>query len=477
MVRSLHQRLLNVSSIPGYELILECYHPSAKISTPYLSCRYAGTRHPADCDNDQGGDDTSTRTTPHHQHRRPRDGDTGLSHVCRLYASFRPVVTEENRRRRFRMVWPVSVSGGPPAGFDSEDEVATQDLQLDDGELFSQLCTVLNLVTQGKAPGTFVTHYNMSEHVVRVFRRWLDEMSAAAKSDEAAWDPARKVPLASSRMLWVDAANTIGLRFHVSPGLAERMPLLSGPGEDPAVSYTLTYEGWSRLLLNGVFPPLTTILTFFACNFACRTFGPLDKSAAGCRGSQEQRDGTFAKLHHPLLRDSVKDFCKRARLYAFLTKHLLFLFLAAGWSRTGSKGCNLVPWLQLPSSSRYMNHSGGRHANNTCISCVAAKEQTEVPVSLVMARSDLSSVACESGFLPMLNQHRPMSGAVCLGVVCPGEGLEVRKSNYTVVWGVVSFSLWSLAGRAMQCRSIDSSPSRVACIRKKLTDDQPRYSA
>ncbi|KAJ6789173.1 hypothetical protein PWT90_03297 [Aphanocladium album] len=238
-VHSLHQQLITVSSIPGYELILECYHPSLKISTPYLSCRYLGPRHPTDCDGD--AHDAATAAVA------PADCPALLGHVCQLYASFRPVVTEENRLRRFRMVWPVSVSGGPPAGFDSADEIATQDLHLDDGERFSQLCTALNLVTLGRSAGVFVSHYNMSEHVVRVFRRWLDEM-AAAVNDGLPWDAAAKVPLASKRILWVDASRTIGLRFHVSLGPAERMPLLSGTDDDPAVSYTLTYEGLDRFL-------------------------------------------------------------------------------------------------------------------------------------------------------------------------------------------------------------------------------------
>ncbi len=250
-VHTLHQRLLAISSIPGHELILECYHPSLKISTPYLSCRYLGTRHPTDCDAAAAAATAAAQ----------QDGPS-LGHVCQLYASFRPVVTEENRRRRFRMVWPVSVRGGPPAGFDSADEVATQDLHLDDGELFSQLCTAINLVTSGRRDGLFVTHYNMSEHVVRVFRRWLDDMAASSSSssDGQSWNAASKVSLASDRILWVDAAKTIGLCFHVSLGPAERMPLLSGSDDYPDVSYTLAYEGLSFFFLDASWEiPLTGV--------------------------------------------------------------------------------------------------------------------------------------------------------------------------------------------------------------------------
>ncbi|KAK3190897.1 hypothetical protein K4F52_003214 [Lecanicillium sp. MT-2017a] len=156
-----------------------------------------------------------------------------------MFSSFRPVVTEENRRRRFRMIWPVSVSGAT-LDFENEDETATQDMFLDEGELFSQLCVAINLVREGKKKGMFVSHHNLSESFVRVFRRWLEEMASTASDAQGdKWDA---IPLESTQILWVDPAKTIGLRFRVSLGPAERMPLLSGPGEDAAVSYTLTYE-------------------------------------------------------------------------------------------------------------------------------------------------------------------------------------------------------------------------------------------
>ncbi|KAM3508079.1 hypothetical protein MY10362_001425 [Beauveria mimosiformis] len=246
-VHSLQRRLLAISSHPGHhEVILECYHPSLKISTPYLSCRPLGTRHPTDCAaaaaatrQQQQGEEEEEEEEAEEKEAAP---PPSLGHVCQLYASFLPVVTEENRRRRNRnMAWPVSVRDGPPG---AADEVATQELPFDDGALFSQLCVALNLVTpHGRHRGVFVSHYNMSEHVVRVFRRWLEQGMAGDDGERFPWDPTTPPPpLASSRILWVDAARTIGLRFRVSLGPAERMPLLSGTDEDPAVSYTLTYQ-------------------------------------------------------------------------------------------------------------------------------------------------------------------------------------------------------------------------------------------
>ncbi|OAA42450.1 Cyclin-like F-box [Beauveria brongniartii RCEF 3172] len=250
-VHTLQRRLLAISSHPGHhEVILECYHPSLKISTPYLSCRPLGTRHPNDCAAAAAAA-AATRQQQQGEEQEQEQEEAApppsLGHVCQLYASFLPVVTEENRRRRFRnMAWPVSVRDGPPVG---ADEMATQELPFDDGALFSQLCVALNLVTpHGRHRGVFVSHYNMSEHVVRVFRRWLEQGMAGDDGERAPWDPTAPPPppppppLASSRILWVDEAQTIGLRFRVSLGPAERMPLLSGTDEEPAVSYTLTYQ-------------------------------------------------------------------------------------------------------------------------------------------------------------------------------------------------------------------------------------------
>ncbi|XWW93934.1 hypothetical protein V2A60_001873 [Cordyceps javanica] len=241
-VHTLHKRLVAISAIPGYELILECYHPTLKLSTPYLSCRYLRTRHPADCD---AAAAAAGHATPPPAAQGDDDFPDLLGHVCQLYASFRPVVTEENRRRPFRTIWPGAVAAAAPQGFDSEDEVATQDLHLDGGVRFSQLCAAVNLVTLARQADAFVTHHNISEHVVRVFRRWLDDMAAESSGgggDPRSWEATAKIPLASNRILWLDTAKTIGLRFHVSLGPAERMPLLSGPDDDPSVSYTLTYQ-------------------------------------------------------------------------------------------------------------------------------------------------------------------------------------------------------------------------------------------
>lgn len=205
--RILHRRLLNISSLPQNDLILECYRPSAKISTPYLMCRYL-----------------------HSMTRGSEIGANGqppvLSDLGRMYSSFKPHVAEENRRRRQRLDGEVS-----------DDDTAREDLFLDDGELFTQLCAVTNLVKTGPRAGLFLSHVNISDGVLRIWREWLTEVATPIREVDESLD--------SNKILWVDAAKTVGVRFRVTLGPMERMPVISGPNDQPPIAYKLEYEGES----------------------------------------------------------------------------------------------------------------------------------------------------------------------------------------------------------------------------------------
>lgn len=205
VARLLHRRLLDVASLPQNDLILECYHPSAKISTPYLACHYLGTKT-------RGGDVGAGGSSP------------VLSDLGRLYSSFRPALAEENRRRRTHL------SEDSPV-----DDTATEDVYLDEDKLFSQLCAVTNLVKTGPRPGLFLSHINISDGVLRVFRDWLADAAAGTRGSEQ--DPW------SDRILWVDAGQSVGIRFRVTPGPIEMMPVISGPDDCPPIAYRLQYEG------------------------------------------------------------------------------------------------------------------------------------------------------------------------------------------------------------------------------------------
>ncbi|KAF4513299.1 hypothetical protein G6O67_000588 [Ophiocordyceps sinensis] len=279
-VRVLYRRLVDAVRLPDHELILECYHPSAKISTPYLACRYLGTRA------DGGAID---------------DGEPLLADLFRLYSSFRPVVaaeedgwpldtaTRQRRRRRRRRLQQsqldaegalalpqqlqaghqIEQEGGQEGDDDDDqdkDEMATQDIDLDQGELFSQLCTVTNVVKRSARRGLLSSHANTCHGVVRVWRKWLADMAAASPTchgyDDAGSTKDGNTTIGRDGFLWVDAAKSVGLKFRVVPAaaLAGSSLLLSGPFDDceddePAVSYTLVYQELvvrSSMLLSAV---------------------------------------------------------------------------------------------------------------------------------------------------------------------------------------------------------------------------------
>ncbi|KAI6785233.1 uncharacterized protein J7T54_006875 [Emericellopsis cladophorae] len=192
ITRLLYRRLVNVSSLPSNDLILECYHPSAKITTPYLACRHLGT---------------STRGD------EIRKGDhVEASDLKRMYSSFKPVIAEENRRHRL----------------DGEvvDDTATEMISLDEGSLFSQLCAQINLVKVGPRPGLFTSCVPMSEGVIRTWREWLAQ-EADGRGDG---------------ILWLGTDQGVGLRFRVTHGASDRMPVISGPDDYPPITYRLEYQ-------------------------------------------------------------------------------------------------------------------------------------------------------------------------------------------------------------------------------------------
>lgn len=209
-LRIIHTRLTDAAWLPRHELILECYHPSAKISTPYLHCDYLGT------DGLEG-------------YTEDEDKQLTLSQMHDLYSRFRPVVQEENRRGRVR--YPTA-SGSAQTGGD--DLAASVSVHLDDGEMFSQLCAVTNLVKTGPRRGLFLSHVNVNDGVVRVFRRWL-----AAKTAAGAEGANRTEPI-----LWTDRYKTVGIKFRVQQDNVDvrRQPTLWADDDDPPVAYTLIYE-------------------------------------------------------------------------------------------------------------------------------------------------------------------------------------------------------------------------------------------
>lgn len=199
-IRLIHTRLTNAAFLPEHELILECSHPSAKISTPHLQCNYLGTEGLSGYDEE-------------HQ--------MSFGQFGQLYSRFRPVLQEGNRTSRSRH--PM-LSGGAAEG----DDTATVTVDLDDGELFSQLCTVTSMVKTSSRKGLFLSHVNINGGVVRVFRRWLRQCHNGELKEQ-------------DQILWTDRQKNVGLRFKVRENVGARTAQVD-EDEDLPVSYELEYQ-------------------------------------------------------------------------------------------------------------------------------------------------------------------------------------------------------------------------------------------
>ncbi|KAI1329761.1 hypothetical protein F5Y16DRAFT_397105 [Xylariaceae sp. FL0255] len=228
LVGRLHYyRLVQATVLKEHELILECYHPSNKISTPYLFCKYLATDGLAEA-----------------------GVDTDFEDMNKLYTRFKPFLGDENRRPRARRPTARVIDGADPA---PEDEAPSHDIHLDAGELFSQLCVLTNLVKVGPRRGLFLSIVNVTDGVIRVWREWLRDQ--AARQAAADQQPDEQRSIHDPSILWTDASKNVGLRFRVKVKEEGRnMPVLMMQGDEPPVSYTLEYEELivrtNRLLLS-----------------------------------------------------------------------------------------------------------------------------------------------------------------------------------------------------------------------------------
>lgn len=210
--RLLQRRLLAVASLPDNDLVFECFTPAAKLSTPYLNCEFVGTRI-------RRSSDSGALLFEDVQ-----DAPLDLKSLGRMYSVFRPVASYESRRPRWQHDGPAET-----------DDVPRELVDLDSDQLFEQLCAVTNVVKPGPRPGLFLSHVNISDGVLRLWRNWLaamaDGFSELTQGAEG------------SKILWVNAGQTVGLRMRVKHGPADRMPVISGPDDHPPISYRLEYQG------------------------------------------------------------------------------------------------------------------------------------------------------------------------------------------------------------------------------------------
>ncbi|KAF2125142.1 F-box domain-containing protein [Dothidotthia symphoricarpi CBS 119687] len=247
ILRILHNRLVAAAELNSHSLLLECYHPSAKLTEPPYFCAYRGT------------DGLS-------YYENPYEADTynaaRLGEMRNMYSRFRPYRRElESGGRRVR---PGDVPGSrtfPGTVQDKhEGETVRQTISLEAHELFTQLVAQTNLAKIAARNGMFTSFVEVEEGVLRVWRDWLSKM--AAKSARASLNPqqkafevegkgkqavnetaSEKVDPDDERILWLSLDKNTGIRFNVKERKFIRdTPILVGPDEDIPVAYELEYD-------------------------------------------------------------------------------------------------------------------------------------------------------------------------------------------------------------------------------------------
>ncbi|CAD6593470.1 MAG: hypothetical protein ASARMPRED_007564 [Alectoria sarmentosa] len=219
IIRIVHGRLLRAASLTDRELILECYHPSAQYTEPYLYCDYLAT--------------------PGLSVDQPTKGTT----LGRLYSHFRP--TRKNPETKIYRSHP---AGDVPGSRTSEvanriretveRKNVTQNVSLEAHELFMQLRFLVAVVQTGPHRGFFLSVENLIDKTRRIFRNWLAERAEATKQHNkgASGSVTDELDYGADEVLWVDESKVAGLKVRVEESKGRRgLPILLHKDEDQAV--------------------------------------------------------------------------------------------------------------------------------------------------------------------------------------------------------------------------------------------------
>lgn len=243
--------MVAASELDSHSVLLECFHPSAKLTEPPYFCTYRGTDGLSDY-NVFAEDEKSLASR--------------LGEMRNIYSRFRPYRRELERGGRRVVRPPGDIPGSrtfPGTAQDRfEGETVKQFLSLDGHELFTQLVSQSNLVKIGPRNGLFSCFVDVEEGVVRVWREWLRDMalrkntSTTSMKREAATyvdkgkeavrnDNTDRTDVNDESILWVSPLRNTGIRFNIKERKLKRdAPLLvRADEEEMPVSYDIEYDG------------------------------------------------------------------------------------------------------------------------------------------------------------------------------------------------------------------------------------------
>ncbi|KAI8931252.1 hypothetical protein NX059_011601 [Plenodomus lindquistii] len=246
IIRILHNRLVAASELHDHTLLLECYHPSAKLTEPPYFCAYRGTDDLIQYDEAGSSQCDAGR----------------LGQMYNMYSRFRPHRRDLEAGGRRVLPRPGDIPGSRTFPGTVQDkgngDSVKQTLNLEAHELFTQLVAQTNLVKIGSRTGLFTAFVGVEEGVLRVWREWLRDIAASGQvltnvadqssdvkgkgkaiAEEAAKD---RADMQDPRILWVSPAKNTGLRIITRERKLRRdAPILIRNDEDMPVSYEIEF--------------------------------------------------------------------------------------------------------------------------------------------------------------------------------------------------------------------------------------------
>lgn len=243
ILRILHYRLLLAASLEEYKLMLECFHPSSRLTDPHVFCTYLGTDGLSNKHEGEGSLYENCGATER------------LGRLTSLYSRFRPDPEVEDQRpwRPRNRRPPTGLAMGPEGGITLEEDADSSSneqthpvgqfvkkrVNLDGFEDFSQLCAVVNLVKGIPNSSLVLSAVTVEDGIVRIGRKWLKEQAAKTIFDAPASSSSDE-----GNILWVGGMKNVGMKLRVREKRWSRdIPILVHRDEELAVSYEVEIEG------------------------------------------------------------------------------------------------------------------------------------------------------------------------------------------------------------------------------------------
>ena len=242
IIRIVHGRLLLAASLEDRKLILECYHPSAQYTEPYLFCNYLGT--PGLSDNVPGQGSIY-------------EAQTGDGLLRKLYSRFRPT-----RRRPDPKTLRSHPAGDVPGSRTSDmatstserqedaDDVVKRTVNFDAHENFSQLVFSTDLVQLGPHRGLFSDIVKVNEKkTLRVFREWAAQRARETRESQTSQTNVGKsgelTQVEDNQIIWIDEVKEkAGVKIKVEERIWRRdTPVLLRADEEQPIAYSMELQG------------------------------------------------------------------------------------------------------------------------------------------------------------------------------------------------------------------------------------------